>query len=122
MTGHVEMNHAILPLTFVTETRGDLLAKFIIDTAYTGLLTLPPHQIAALGLELTEDMEITLPMKAARRSTSIPASLCGMAKSGRFSFWNWTAVLCSARVCCAAVASTLISRRIARSRSRRSDF
>ena len=60
MTGHVENNHAILPVTFATETRGDLIAKFIIDTGYTGLLTLPPHQIAALGLELTEDMEITL--------------------------------------------------------------
>lgn len=60
ITGIVEKNHAILPVTFATKTLGAIVAKFIVDTGYTGLLTLPLKDITALGLELTEDMEITL--------------------------------------------------------------
>ena len=60
MIGSVENNHAILPVTFATETLGDIVAKFVVDTGYTAMLTLPPHQIAALGLALIDDMEVFL--------------------------------------------------------------
>ena len=32
MTGFVENNHAILPVTFRTDTLGAVVAKFVVDT------------------------------------------------------------------------------------------
>ena len=60
MTGRVESNHAILPVTFRHDTLGDIVAKFVIDTGYTAMLTLPKRHIAALGLTLIDDMEVFL--------------------------------------------------------------
>ena len=60
MTGHIENNHALLPITFRTSARGDVVAPFIVDTGYTGFLTLPPRHIAALGLVRVDDTYIKL--------------------------------------------------------------
>ncbi len=60
MIGQVENNHAILPVRFRTEAAGDIVAKFVVDTGYTALLTLPFRHIAALGLTPIDDMEVYL--------------------------------------------------------------
>ena len=58
--GSVENNHALLPVTFRSEALGDIVAKFVVDTGYTALLTLPLRHITALGLTLIDDMEVFL--------------------------------------------------------------
>ena len=60
MMGFIESNHAILFLTFRTDTLGEVVAKFVVDTGYAGFLTLPPKDILTLGLTYVEPIQITL--------------------------------------------------------------
>ena len=70
MTGTVTDLHAILPVTLRLPNQGELSLEFIVDTGFTGFLTLPPKAIAALNLpfaesipaSLADDSEIQLPV------------------------------------------------------------
>lgn len=50
MRGTVRNLHALLPVTFRLTGQPDLTIEFVIDTGFTGALTLPPAAIAALQL------------------------------------------------------------------------
>lgn len=50
MTGSVVDLHAVLPVTLRLPGRGDLAIDFVIDTGFTGFLTLPVAAIETLGL------------------------------------------------------------------------
>ena len=60
MTGSVVGLHAILPVTLRLPGRGDLVIDFVVDTGFTGFLTLPPPAIAALGLPFLENIPANL--------------------------------------------------------------
>lgn len=73
MTGRVENLHALLPVTFRFSDKPDIAIEFVVDTGYTGYLTLPPAAVAALGLpfeydlpaNLADDSEVLVPVHAA---------------------------------------------------------
>jgi len=50
MTGCVRSRHVLLPVTFRLEYLPDLNLEFVVDTGFTGLRTLPPTAVAAMGL------------------------------------------------------------------------
>ena len=60
MTGSVVNLHAILPVTLRAPGHGDLTVDFVVDTGFTGFLTLPPPAIAALGLPFLEKIPANL--------------------------------------------------------------
>jgi clan AA aspartic protease len=70
IAGTVTDLHAILPVTFRLPGRGDLALDFVIDTGFTGFLTLPEAAVVALGLpflesipaNLANDTEVELPV------------------------------------------------------------
>ena len=51
---------SILPITLRLPGRGDLVIDFVVDTGFTGFLTLPPPAIAALGLSFLENIPANL--------------------------------------------------------------
>ncbi|HZO91708.1 MAG TPA: clan AA aspartic protease [Chthonomonadaceae bacterium] len=73
MTGRVLNLHALVPVTFRLPNRSDLAIEFVVNTGYTGFLTLPPAAIAALGLpfeydipaNLADDTEVFVPVHSA---------------------------------------------------------
>jgi clan AA aspartic protease len=50
MAGTVRDRHVLLPITFRLSSSPDLALEFVVDTGFTGLLTLPPAAVAAMGL------------------------------------------------------------------------
>ena len=60
MTGTVENRHALLPVVFLLPGRPELSLEFVIDTGFTGGLTLPPAAVAALGLPYSHTNVIRL--------------------------------------------------------------
>lgn len=50
MTGSVRARHVLLPVAFRLPGRPDLTLEFVVDTGFTGMLTLPVARIAAMGL------------------------------------------------------------------------
>ena len=50
MTGTVVHLHALLPVTFRLPDQPDLTIEFVVDTGFTGELTLPAPAVAAMGL------------------------------------------------------------------------
>jgi clan AA aspartic protease len=50
MTGVVRSRHALLPVTFLLANMPDTTIEFVLDTGFTGLLTLPEAVIDALAL------------------------------------------------------------------------
>lgn len=60
MTGYVAQLHALMPVTFRLPNRPDLAIEFVVDTGYTGTLTLPMDAINALGLEFEYDLSANL--------------------------------------------------------------
>lgn len=50
MTGTVSNRHALLAVVFRLPDKPTLSVEFVIDTGFTGELTLPPAAIASLGL------------------------------------------------------------------------
>lgn len=50
VTGRVTDLHAMLPVTFVMDGQPNLAIDFVVDTGYTGYLSLPPDAVAALKL------------------------------------------------------------------------
>jgi clan AA aspartic protease len=52
MTGTVAELHALLPVTFRLRGHPDITIEYVIDTGFTGNLTLPPAAVASMGLPL----------------------------------------------------------------------
>ncbi len=50
MIGAVSNRHALLAVTFRLPDKPTLSIEFVIDTGFTGELTLPPAAVASLGL------------------------------------------------------------------------
>ena len=50
MTGRVRALHALLPVTFQSTNLPDVSAEFVIDSGFTGQLSLAPADVATLGL------------------------------------------------------------------------
>lgn len=50
MVGNVRARHVLLPVTFRLPALPDVTLEFVVDTGFTGLLTLPPAAIVAMGL------------------------------------------------------------------------
>ena len=73
MTGRVSRLHALLPVTFRLPNQPDLSIEFVVDTGYTGSLTLPLDAINALVLQfefdlpasLADDSEVLVPVRSA---------------------------------------------------------
>ena len=73
MTGRVSRLHALVPVTFCLDGQPDLAIEFVVDTGYTGSLTLPLEAIQALGLQfefnlpanLADDSEVLVPVYSA---------------------------------------------------------
>ncbi|MDQ2732206.1 MAG: clan AA aspartic protease [Armatimonadota bacterium] len=70
MFGNVVNLHAVLNITFRLANGYSRELEFVIDTGFTGFLTLPPEEVASLGLQylfhipayLTDHSEIRLPV------------------------------------------------------------
>lgn len=50
MTGNVRARHVLVPITFRLSTLPDITLEFVVDTGFTGILTLPPDTVVAMGL------------------------------------------------------------------------
>ena len=61
MTGSVQNLHALLPITFpLPDNQPDIALEFVVDTGFTGSLTLPPAAVAAMGLPLVHNRAVNL--------------------------------------------------------------
>ena len=73
MIGHIANLHALLPVTFRFSDRLDITIEFVVDTGYTGYLSLPLDVILSMKLpfeydlpaNLADDSEILVPVHAA---------------------------------------------------------
>lgn len=54
--GHVSQLHALLPVAFRLHHHPDLAIEFVIDTGFTGFLTLPLDAVSALQLPYLESV------------------------------------------------------------------
>jgi len=54
MTGIVRDLHVLLPVKFRLNGVPDLALEFVVDTGFTGLVTLPLDGVAVLGLRSIE--------------------------------------------------------------------
>lgn len=48
MSGHVTALYALFPVTIRLLNQPDIIIEFVVDTGFTGYLTLPPQAVAAL--------------------------------------------------------------------------
>ena len=70
ITGNVIDLHALIKITFCLADGSRRDIEFVVDTGFTGYLTLPPKDVAALGLPfayrtrayLADPSEIRLPV------------------------------------------------------------
>ncbi len=60
MTGRIDNLHAMLPVPFQFSDQPDLYIEFVIDTGFTGELTLPPAADEAMQLPFAYDQAVTL--------------------------------------------------------------
>ena len=60
MIGRVENRHAIVSIPFHIPGQLDFSLDFIVDTGFTGELTLPPAAVAAMGLPFIYDETVNL--------------------------------------------------------------
>jgi clan AA aspartic protease len=61
MTGIVLDLHALLPVTFVlSDSQASITLDFVVDTGFTGYLTLPQEVINSLGLSYLESIDAKL--------------------------------------------------------------
>jgi len=60
MTGRMENLHALMGVVFRNPSQPALSLEFVIDTGFTGDLTLPATAVAALGLPFVYNQAITL--------------------------------------------------------------
>lgn len=72
-TGRVESLHALLPVAFRLKDRPDLTIEYVVDTGFTGFLTLPLEAVELLQLpylqdvpaNLADDSQVALPVHLA---------------------------------------------------------
>lgn len=60
MIGRVEFLHALLPVAFRLEDQSEQTIEFVIDTGFTGELSLPLFVVNSLGLSYIEDISANL--------------------------------------------------------------
>ena len=60
MKGRVEELHALLPITFRLPDKPDFTIEFVVDTGYTGYLTLPLAAVKLLDLSFEYDLPANL--------------------------------------------------------------
>ena len=60
MIGRVENLHALIDVAFRRPAQPGLSLEFVVDTGFTGEITLPPTAVAAMGLPFAYDQAITL--------------------------------------------------------------
>lgn len=60
MTGHVHENNALLTVPVLAPGQPPLALEFVIDTGFTGFLTLPEAAAVALGLDFLRRMPANL--------------------------------------------------------------
>ena len=60
MLGTVTRLQATLPVLFRLPDRRDIVLEFVVDTGFSGFLTLPPAAVAAMGLDYLEEVPATL--------------------------------------------------------------
>ena len=91
MTGRVSSLHALLPVTFQLDSGTQISIEFVIDTGFTGDLTLPLSAVQHLGLpffesiyaNLATDDEVYLPVHTATilwNGNAIEARVLGTGK------------------------------------------
>jgi clan AA aspartic protease len=60
MNGYVTDHHALLGITFRTLAQTDIEIEYVIDTGFTGYLTMPLSAIQSLGLTFLRRMPANL--------------------------------------------------------------
>lgn len=73
--GRVVQLHALLPVTFRLSNQPDFAIEFVVDTGFTGFLTLPPAAVAALQLPLLETISAKM---ATDDEVELPAKICSI--------------------------------------------
>lgn len=58
--GRVENRQALIPITYRLPEQPDIVIEHVVDTGFTGELTLPPPAITAMGLPFAYDEDIKL--------------------------------------------------------------
>ena len=56
ITGHVVQRHALLPVIFRLPNQRDIAIEFVVDTCFSGALTLPLAAVQAMQLTYEEDI------------------------------------------------------------------
>ena len=60
ISGRVENRQALVPITYRLPGKPDLILEHVVDTGFTGELTLPLAAITAMGLPFAYDEDIRL--------------------------------------------------------------
>jgi clan AA aspartic protease len=60
MIGIVSGRYALLPVPIRVPHRGEVAIEFVIDTGFSGYLTLPPDAVAVLGLPFEQSIPARL--------------------------------------------------------------
>ena len=60
ITGRVENRQALIPITYRLPGQPDLIIEHVVDTGFTGMLTLPASAVAAMGLPFDEWRSVNL--------------------------------------------------------------
>jgi len=60
MSGQVAQHHALMPVVFRLLGQPELLIECVVDTGFTGALSLPSAAVLAMGLPFLEDMRANL--------------------------------------------------------------
>lgn len=60
MTGHLQRSRPLLPVTFRFPGKQDLAIEFVVDTGFSGFLTLPLAAVSAMGLPYLQDVSANL--------------------------------------------------------------
>ena len=60
MTGYIYRGHALIEIAFVRQSGSDVPVEFVIDTGFTGYMTLPLRDVAVLGLPFDREIDADL--------------------------------------------------------------
>ena len=60
ITGRVENRQALVAITYRLPDQPDLMIEHVVDTGFTGMLTLPVSAVAAMGLTFDRQERIRL--------------------------------------------------------------
>jgi clan AA aspartic protease len=60
IAGRVENRQALIPIVYRGSGQPDVSLEHVVDTGFTGELTLPPEAVKAMGFEFPYDEEIKL--------------------------------------------------------------